>query len=104
MTTTATTVKTKSDARAIAVETALTINWEGMEQADIIALAQQSLVIKLQAQLRKLDTIPDKMDVKATDYRVGVRQAAAPAKLDNLIGKLSAEERAKLIERLMAGQ
>ncbi len=101
MNTTSTTVKTKPDARAEAIETALEINWEGMERDDLIALAQQTLVIKLQGGWRK-NGIPAECKVNATDHKVGVRAPRKPADLAALIGKLSPEEREALLAKLTA--
>lgn len=95
------TVKTKPDARAEAVETALTINWAEMEREDLIALAQQTLVIKLQGQWRK-NGIPATARVEAHEHKVGVRAPRKPADLAALIGKLSPEERNALLAKLTA--
>ena len=100
--TTTATIKTKANARAEAITTALTINWEGMEQADIIALAQQSLVIKLQSQWRNAEAIPTEATVNAADYKIGVRAPKKPADVMALVNKLSPEERAALLAKLTA--
>jgi hypothetical protein len=94
-------VKTKPDARAEHVETALEINWEGMERDDLIALAEQTLVIKLQGGWRK-NGIPAECKVNATDHKVGVRAPRKPADLAALISKLSPEERNALLAKLTA--
>lgn len=101
MNTTTRVVKTKPDARAEHVETSLEINWEGMEREDIIALAEQTLVIKLQGGWRK-NGIPSECKVNATDHKVGVRAPRKPADLAALIGKLSPEERNALLAKLTA--
>lgn len=95
------TVKTKPDARSEARETALTINWEEMEREDLIALAQQTLVIKLQSSWRK-NGIPETARVDAHEHKVGVRAPRKPADLAALIGKLSPEEREALLAKLTA--
>lgn len=98
---TSTTVKTKPDARAEAIETAVEINWEGMTEDDLRALAQQTLVIKLQGGWRK-NGIPTECKVTATDHKVGARAPRKPADLAVLIGKLSADEKAALLAKLTA--
>lgn len=95
------TVKTKPDARAEAVETAVTIDWSKMEREDLIALAQQTLVIKLQGGWRK-NGIPTELSVDAADHKVGVRAPRKPADIATLIGKLSPEEKAALLAKLTA--
>lgn len=103
MTTTQTTVKTKANARSEAVESTVIISWENMTQEDIIALAQQSLIIKLQGQWRNANAIPSgEVKVNATDFKVGVRAPKKPADIMALVGKLSAEERAALLAKLTA--
>jgi hypothetical protein len=85
-----------------AVKTHLTINWEGMEQADLIALAQQTIVIKVQAAWRRAEVIPHEVTINATDYKVGtraVKQAVDPVELAK---KMTPEQLAALIEKLQA--
>ncbi|MFI5423032.1 MAG: hypothetical protein ACHQWH_03730 [Nitrososphaerales archaeon] len=85
-----------------AVKTHLTINWEGMEQADLIALAQQTIVIKVQAAWRRAESIPGEVTINAKDYKVGtraVKQAADPVELAK---KMTPEQLAALIEKLSA--
>lgn len=94
------TVKTKANARAEAITTNLSVDWEGMSQEDIIALAQQTLIIKVQSNWRA-GTIPTgEVEVKATDFKVGARQPKKPADILGLVQKMSAEERAALLAQL----
>lgn len=72
------TISTKPDARAEKVNTALTINWEGVSEEQLRAMAQQSLVVKLQSNLRRAfekdnAAIPATLTVNAKDYVVGSR-------------------------------
>ena len=94
-------VKTKADARAEAVETALTIDYTNMTREDLIALAQQTIVIKLQGGWRK-NGIPTELSVDAADHKVGARAPRKPADIATLIGKLSPEEKAALLAKLTA--
>lgn len=95
-------VSTKPEASAASVETALTINWDGMEQSDIIALAAQSLIIKWQGRVRKEGVIPTEASINAVDHKIGVRAPRGPVNLVAAFGKLSPEERAAMLEKLQA--
>jgi hypothetical protein len=92
-------VATRPAAGAEAVTTNLTINWEGMSEDDIRALAQQALVVKLQGMWRK-STIPaGDHTVNAVDHKVGVRRAPQPKDLATLLAALSPEDRAALLAK-----
>ncbi len=98
---TQTTIKTKPNARAEAVQTSIVINWEGLSQDEIIAMAQQSLIVKLQSKWRAEENIPTgEVTVNATDYKIGVRQPKKAADIFAIVGKLSAEEKAALLAKL----
>ncbi len=99
---TVTEVKTKPDARAEAVTTNLTINWEGMTEDDVRALAQQALVVKLQGGWRKNGIPAGDHEVNAADFRVGVRAPRSAPDIVALVGKLSPEEKAALLAKLTA--
>ena len=100
MNTTTHNVKTRAHARGEVVETALTIDWDGMTQEDLIALASQTLVIKLQGAWRN-GTIPaGEHSVKAVDHKVGVRAPRKPTDIFAAAAKMSPEERAKLLAML----
>lgn len=94
--------KTEVETRAAAGEdkvlTNLSIDWEGMDRDDLIALAQQTLIVKLQGQWRRTG-IPTALDVKATDHKVGTRAARTPASIESLLAKLSPEDRAALLAK-----
>ncbi len=93
-------VSTKQNAASEAVDTALTINWDGMSADDVQALAQQALVVKWQAQKRKSGTIPAAETINATDYKVGSR---APKKsLEETVASLPDDQKAALIAKLQA--
>ena len=98
-----TTVKTKLNARAEAIETNLTINWDGMTEDDVRALAQQALIVKLQSNWRN-GTIPaGDHEVKATDFRVGVRAPRGPVDPVALFKKMTPEQQAEFLARINAG-
>lgn len=101
MTTTNTTVDTRPAAGKDAVETKLTINWEGMSEEDTRALAQQALIVKLQGNWRK-NGIPTEATVNASDYKVGTRAARQPKDLKSMIAALTPEQKAALIASLSA--
>jgi len=101
MNTTNLTVKTKADARATAVETALTIDWEGMSADDIRALAQQALIVKVQSGWRANGIPEGEQTILATDYKVGARAPRKPADIMSLVGQLTDEQKAALLAKLM---
>lgn len=99
---TMTEVATRPAAGKDAVTTNLTIDWEGMAEDDIRALAQQALVVKLQGQWRK-DGIPSgDHTVKAVEYKPGTRAARKPADLKTLLAAMSPEDRAALLAQFAA--
>ena len=95
------TVSTKQDKDSAAVSTKLEIDWEGASVDDLKAIAAQGIVIKWQASARK-NGIPSEAKIRAVDFKPNTRVVAPPQTIDQLITKLSAEERAKLLEKLMA--
>lgn len=98
-------VTTKPEAGATGVTTNLSIDWADMSPDDIRALAQASLVVKLQGAWRtaaKAGTgvIPSgDFTVKAADHKVGTRAPKKPADIAALFQKLSAEERAEFLAK-----
>lgn len=98
--TTTTNVETRPAAGAEAVTTNLTIKWDGLTPEEIQQLAQQALIVKLQAKWRK-DGIPSgDHEVNAADYRPGVRAAKQPASVEKLIAAMTPEQRAALLAKL----
>ena len=96
---TTTSISTKANKDSEAVDTALTLNWEGMTEDDLRALAQQALIVKLQANWRK-NSIPSEATVNVVDHKVGTRAPRTAKELD--IGSLTAEQKQALVEKLMA--
>lgn len=94
---TTTNVSTRPAAGAEPVKTELTLDWTGMSEDDLKALAQQALIVKLQGSWRK-GGIPTSTTVLVSDHKVGTR---APKKsLTEQLSSLSAAERAELIAKL----
>lgn len=91
----------------------LTIDWDKMQEDDIRALAQRSIVIAWQNRHRVANEgagewPSENPEIKATDYRLGVRTQIAkdPVKMVEA-GELSPEQLAQLaeiIKRKMAAQ
>lgn len=92
-------VETRQAAGAEAVKTNLTIDWSDMTAADVQALAQQALIVKLQGNWRK-GTIPaGDFTVKAADYKVGVRAPRTKQTLEQMLAALTPAERAALVAK-----
>lgn len=96
-------VDTRPSAGAESVKTNLTIDWDGMSDADLKALAQQALIVKLQTSWRKNGIPAGDHTVKAADHKVGVRAKREPASLEGMLQKLSPEERAALFAKYLEG-
>lgn len=96
---TATTIETKANKEAEAVKTELTIDWDGMTEDDIRALAQQALIVKLQSGWRKNGIPAGAVTIKAVDHKVGVRAPRSAPDLATMIRSLSDEDRAALLAR-----
>lgn len=93
-------VTTKLNKDAAAVETNLSINWDGITTDQLKAGYTSFMVVKLQGQWRNKESIPTELTVKAVDYVPGTR---APAmSLQDAIKALTPEEKAKLLAELQA--
>tara|TARA_R110000868_G_scaffold275086_3_gene534774 strand:- start:2933 stop:3235 length:303 start_codon:yes stop_codon:yes gene_type:complete len=92
-------VSTKPTAADAAIETNLTLDWDGMTEDDLRALAQQALIVKLQGAWRK-GTIPTEATVKVTDYKVGNRVVKSKLSLLEQIAAMSPEDKAKALSLL----
>ncbi len=94
-----TTVSTKATKDADAVKTELTLDWEGMSEDDLRALAQQALIVKLQGTWRK-NGIPAEATVKVAEHKVGTRAPRVAGAVN--ISAMTAEQRATLLAQLQA--
>lgn len=89
----------------IAHKSNVTIDWTGMTDDDLQALAQRSIIIRKQNADRLAGVVPETEYVlKAVDYRIGVR-TARPVNLtpEQMLAALSPEERAALIAKFING-
>ena len=92
---------TKANKDSSAVVTAIAIDWEGMTDEEIRAMAQAGLVIKLQSAMRRADAgIPATLDVKAVDHKVGTRTTKAPVDPIEAAKKMTPEQLAAFIATL----
>ena len=98
---TETKVSTKATKDGEAQETALTLNWDGMTEDDLRALAQQALIVKLQGSWRK-NGIPAEVTVNVVDHKVGTRAARGPVNIATAVANLSTEDKAALLAKLQA--
>lgn len=94
-------VDTKANKDAASVATSLTVKWHNMTDRDVQELAQQALIVKLQAAWRK-DGIPKgDHEVDAADFKVGTRAKRQPADPAKLIAKMDpAAQREFLLAQL----
>lgn len=91
-------VDTKKDKNAENVRTNLTLDWEGMTEDDVRALAAQALIVKLQSGWRKNGIPNGDATVKAVEHKVGVRAPRKPVDVKNLIASADEATRAELLE------
>ncbi len=100
---TTTIVTTRQEAGQPGIDTNLSINWEGLELEDLRAMAQQSLVVKLQYLWRKNGIPTGNVTINAVEYRPGTRATKTKPSIDNMIVSLSVEQKQALINRILAG-
>ena len=96
-------VDTRPSQGADSIKTNLTIDWSDMSLEDTRALAQQSLVVKLQGSWRKNGIPNGEFTVKAADHKVGVRAKREPASIEAMLQKLTPEERQALLAKYLEG-
>lgn len=92
------TVSTKKDKKSVAVNTALTVKWDGISDEQLRAGYLAFMVVKIQGVWRNKG-IPDKMEVFAKDYAPGTRHGG-PVNVFDAVKSMSAEEKAKLLAEL----
>lgn len=94
-------VATRANKEAAEVVTNLTVNWDGMTEDDVRALAQQALIVKLQSSWRKSGIPEGDHTVAAVEHKVGSRAPRKPADVFALAQALSPEQKAELLAKLM---
>ena len=102
MSITTTIVTTRPSAGAEGIDTNLTINWEGMTDDDVRQLAQQALVVKLQAQWRKNGIPSGDLEICAVDYRPGTRATKTKPSIESMLSALTPAEKQALVAKLLA--
>lgn len=81
----------------------VTIDWSGMTDDDVQALAQRSLVIRKQNADRTKGVVPpERYTIKATDYKIGARTPQAPMDPREALAKLSPEEALALLQEIVS--
>lgn len=98
-------VSASTKVNGVAHKSNVTIDWSGMTDDDLQALAQRSIIIRKQNADRLAGVVPETEYVlKAVDYRIGVR-TARPVNLtpEQMLAALSPEERAALIAKFING-
>lgn len=98
-------VSASTKVNKVSYKSNVTIDWTGMTDDDLQALAQRSIIIRKQNADRLTGTMPEgEYTIKAVDYRIGVR-TARPVNLtpEQMLEALSPEERAALIAKYING-
>ena len=90
----------------VAHKSNVTIDWTGMTDDDLQALAQRSILIRWQNANRLQEVIPEaNCTLKAVDYRIGVRTARlVNLTPEQMLAALSPEERAALIAKFLSAE
>ncbi len=80
-------------------KTKVTIDWDGLSEDETRELAARTIVIKWQNKARLADAIPEAIELKATDMRIGTRQPKVKLSVEDQFKALSPEDRAALIAK-----
>ena len=81
----------------------VTIDWSGMTDDEMQALAQRSIIIRKQNADRTNGVIPpERYTIKATDYKIGTRAVKTPPTLAELLAALPEGEREQAIRDALA--
>ena len=94
------TINTKADKDAVSKSTKLTIDFSTVTKEQLEQIATSVIVIRRQAHYRK-NGAPAEDSVNACQFVPGVRMVAAPVSIDQLVSKMTQEEKMKLAEQLM---
>ena len=95
------TINTKVDKDAIAKSTKLTIDFSTITKEQLEQIATSAIVIRRQAHYRK-NGVPNEDTVNAVQFVPGTRTVSQPVSIDQLVSKMTPEEKMKLAEQLMA--
>lgn len=99
---TAVSAKTKID--GVEHKHNLMIDWNGLSADAMQRLAQRTIVHMFHTRMRANGVIPDgSVDVKATEYQLGVRVQKVTQTPEQMLAALSPEERAALIAKFIGG-
>lgn len=83
----------------------LVIDWTGVSEKEMQALAQRSIVIKWQNDNRIEGRVPETREqISAKDYALGVRRQKEKETPEQMLARLSPEERAALIAKFLNSQ
>lgn len=95
-------VNTKLDARSEKVQTALTLNFEGVTQEQLQDLAARSAIIAWQAKVRSEGAIPTEATFNVSEcFETRKRGPVDPVQAArNALAKMSEEERAAFLASL----
>jgi hypothetical protein len=81
----------------------VTIDWTGMSDDEMQALAQRSIIIRKQNADRTNGVIPlERYTIKATDYKIGMRAVKTPLTLAEVLAALPADQREQAIREALA--
>ena len=95
------TINTKVDKDAVAKSTKITIDFSTITKEQLEQIATSAIVIRRQAHYRK-NGVPAEDSVRAEQFVPGVRTANSPVSIDQLVSKMTQEEKMKLAEQLMS--
>lgn len=99
-----TNVSAKTTIDKVSHHTNLTIDWNGVSEEQVQALAQRSIVIKWQNDNRTNGRVPETSEkIEALDYVLGVRRERVKQTPEQMLAALSPEERAALIAKFING-
>ena len=95
-------VSTAPEAGKEATITNVEFDWTGMSQDDIVAMAQQSLVIKLQGQWRRKGIPVGDVAINVVDYRPGTRAERGPVNVSKAVEAMTVEQKQALLAQIQA--